>query len=80
MTRQERERMKRLELALATTSLEFGGASVRPLVVEIVMRPYLDLKGLAKGVEIVAQRKAKLLARSIEKWCSNGGTTRWQSW
>ena len=41
--------MKRLELALATTSLELDGASARPPVAETAMHPYLDLKGLAKG-------------------------------
>ena len=42
-------KMKRLELALATTSLELGSALARPPVVETAMCPYLDLKGLAKG-------------------------------
>ena len=46
--------MKRLELALATTSLELDGALVRPLVVETALHPYLDLKGLGKGVAIEA--------------------------
>ena len=46
--------MKRLELALAMMSLEIGGALARPSVVETAMRPYLDLKVLAKGAEIVA--------------------------
>ena len=78
--RSDRERMKKLDLALATTSLELDDAPTWPPVVETAMRPYLDLKGLAKGVEIVAQRKAKLLARSIEKRCGNGDATRWQSW
>ena len=48
VTRQERESMKRLELALATTSLELGVAPARPPVVEMIMCPYLDFKGLAK--------------------------------
>ena len=72
--------MERLKLALATMSLELGGAPARPPVVETAMHPYLDLKGLAKGVEIVAQSKAKRLACLIEKWCGDGGATRWQSW
>ena len=42
-------KMKWLELVLATTSLELGGAPARPPVAETAMRPYLDLKGLAKG-------------------------------
>ena len=64
--------MKRLELALATTSLELDDAPTRPPEAETKMRPYLDLKGLAKGVEIVARSKVKLLARSIDKWCGDG--------
>ena len=46
--------MKTLELALVTKSLELGGAPARPSVAKTAMRPHLDLKGLAKGVEIVA--------------------------
>ena len=70
--------MKRLELAFATMGLGLGGAPTRPPVAEMAMHPYLVLEGLGKGVEIEAQSKAKLLARSIGKWCGDGGATRWQ--
>ena len=77
--RMREKKMKRLELALATTSLEIGGITARPPVAETAMRPYLDLKSMAKGVEIVARSKVELLARSIGKWCGDGGATWWRS-
>ena len=69
--------MKRLKLALAMMSLELGGASARPPVVETAMCPYLDLKDFGKGVATEAHSKAELLACSIGKWCGDGNATWW---
>ena len=59
--------MKRLDLALAMTSLELGGAPARPPGGENGNAPIPRLEGLGKGVEIVAQSKVKLLVCSIGK-------------
>ena len=41
--------------------------------------PIPRLEGLGKGEEIEAPSKVELLARSIGKWCSDGGAMRWRS-
>jgi len=54
--------MKRLELVLATTSMELGGAPARSPVAKTEKALLPRLKVLSKGVEVEARNKAKLLA------------------